>query len=76
MPLRNWYNLVPFGSENTLIIVPVSDAVASSVPSLFSAIHESGALCASTTLRASNFNVSNNRTSPEVGGTYCDGGGA
>jgi hypothetical protein len=51
------------------MIVPVSDAVASTVPSLFNAIHDSGARCASTTLTAFNANVSKMRTSPDVGAT-------
>jgi hypothetical protein len=49
------------------MMVPLSDAVARIVPSLFRTTHESGDLCASTTLMASNFTVSNNRTSPVVG---------
>lgn len=58
------------------MMVPVSEAVASNVPSLFSAIHESGARCASTTFKASNFMVSNIRTAPVVGGTKFEDGGA
>ena len=76
VPLLNWYNLVPFGRENTLIIVPVSEAVASRVPSLFSAIHDSGARCASTTFKASSLTASNIKTSPVVGATYVERGGA
>jgi hypothetical protein len=76
VPLLNWYSLVPFGKEKTLIIVPVSEAVANNVPSLFNAMHDKGARCASTTLSASNFKVSNIRTSPVVGGTKLEGGGA
>lgn len=62
------------------MMVPLSEAVARIVPSLFNTIHESGDLCASTTLIASNLIVSNNRTSPVVGticvllGGACDGG--
>lgn len=67
---------MPLGRENTLIIVPVSEAVASSVPSLFSAIHDSGARCASTTFSASSLIVSKIKTSPVVGGTKFEGGGA
>ncbi len=76
VPLRNWYSLVPFGSEKTRIMVPVSDAVAKSVPSLLRAMQDKGALCASTTFKASSFRASNIRTSPEVGATKVDRGGA
>lgn len=69
VPLRNWYNLSPRGTEKTRIIVPVSEAVASSVPSLFSAMHERGARCAPTTFMALSDNVSKMRTSPDVGAT-------
>jgi len=69
VPLRNWYSFVPLGRENTLIIVPVSDAVASKVPSLLSAIHDNGERCASTTFIASNFTASKIKTSPVVGAT-------
>ena len=75
-PLRNWYSFVPLGSANTLMIVPVSEAVASKVPSLLRAMHDSGARCASTTLSASSLIASNMRTSPDVGATYVDSGGA
>jgi hypothetical protein len=51
------------------MIVPVSEAVASRVPSLFRAIQDNGARCASTTFKASNFKVSNIKTSPVVGAT-------
>lgn len=67
---------MPLGKEKTLIIVPVSEAVASSVPSLFRAIQDRGARCASTTFKASSFSASNMRTSPEVGATYVESGGA
>lgn len=56
--------------------MPVSDAVASNVPSLLSAIQESGARWASTTFTAFNSIVSNMRTSPVVGATYVERGGA
>lgn len=49
------------------MIVPLSDAVASSVPSLLSVMHANGDRCASTTLMASSFRVSKIRTSPLVG---------
>jgi hypothetical protein len=49
------------------MMVPLSEAVARSVPSLFNVIHDSGDRCASTTLMASSFNVSKIRTSPLVG---------
>ena len=58
------------------MIVPVSDAVASTVPSLFNAMHDNGARCASTTLTAFNASVSKMRTSPDVGATYVEPGGA
>jgi hypothetical protein len=76
VPLRNWYNFVPLGKEKTLMIVPVSEAVASRVPSLFRAMQDSGARCASTTFRASSFSASKIKTSPVVGGTKVEGGGA
>ena len=57
-------------------MVPVSDAVASNVPSLFSAIHDRGARCASITFTAFNDFASNMRTSPDVGATYGESGGA
>lgn len=68
--------MVPFGSENTRIIVPVSEAVANNVPSLLRAMHDKGARCASTTFKASSFSASNIKTSPEVGATNVDKGGA
>lgn len=58
------------------MIVPVSEAVASNVPSLFKAMQESGERCASMTLTAFRVRVSKMRTSPEVGGTYVERGGA
>lgn len=69
VPLRNWYNLVPFGSEKTLMIVPVSEAVASKVPSLFSAIQDNGARWASTTFKALSSTASKIKTDPDVGAT-------
>ena len=66
-PRRNWYILRPEGIENTLMIVPLSEAVARSVPVLLIVIHESGERCASTTLQASSLNVSKRRTLPLVG---------
>ena len=52
------------------MMVPLSEAVARIVPSLFNTIQDSGDLCASTTLIASSLMVSNKRTSPVVG-TIC-----
>jgi hypothetical protein len=49
------------------MIVPVSDDVASIVPSLLSAIQDRGARCASITLTALSCSVSKIRTSPDVG---------
>lgn len=43
LPLLNWYSFCPEGIANTRITVPFSDAVASSVPSLFIAILDNGA---------------------------------
>lgn len=62
------------------MIVPLSDAVASTVPSLFNDIHDRGERCASTTLTASSLTASKIMTSPLVGaicdaaGGACDGG--
>lgn len=58
------------------MIVPLSDAVAISVPSLFNVIHASGDRCASMTLMASSFKVSKIKTSPLVGVTCVVPGGA
>lgn len=58
------------------MIVPFSEAVAKRVPSLLSAMHESGELCASITLTASIFVASYIRTSPLLGATWSDLGGA
>ena len=66
-PLLNWYSFCASGIEKTRMMVPFSDAVASRVPSLFSAIQDSGELCASMTLTASIFVASYIRTSPLVG---------
>lgn len=66
-PLRNWYSFCASGMEKTRMMVPFSDAVASRVPSLFSAMQDSGELCASITLTASIFVASYIRTSPLVG---------
>ena len=62
--------------ENTLTMVPLSDAVASKVPVSLTAIQDRGDRCASTTLIASNLRVSKRRTSPEVGGICVLPGGA
>lgn len=51
------------------MIVPLSEAVARSVPSPFSVIHANGDRWASTTLIASSFKVSKIKTSPLVGVT-------
>jgi len=69
VPLRNWYSFVPFGRENTLIIVPVSEAVASKVPSLFKAMQDNGARWASTTFNALSSTASKIKTDPDVGAT-------
>lgn len=66
-PLRNWYSFCASGIEKTRMMVPFSDAVASRVPSLFSAMQERGELCASITFTASIFVASYMRTSPLVG---------
>lgn len=58
------------------MMVPFSLAVANKVPSLLSAIHDRGELCASITLTASIFVASYMRTSPLVGATWSDLGGA
>lgn len=58
------------------MIVPLSDAVASIVPSLLNVIQDSGERCASTTLTASSLTASNIKTSPDVGGTCVEFGGA
>lgn len=79
-PLRNWYSFWASGTENTRMIVPLSEAVANRVPSVFIARHDNGDLWASTTLIASSFSVSKIRTSPLVGemwvllGGACEGG--
>lgn len=41
-PRLNWYNLWPSGTEKTRIMVPLSEAVASRVPSLLSVMQASG----------------------------------
>ena len=62
--------------EKTRIIVPLSEAVARRVPASFKVMHDRGERCASTTLIASSFKVSNKRTSPLVGGICVAPGGA
>jgi hypothetical protein len=57
-------------------MVPLSEDVASSVPSLFNVINESGDRWASTTFIASNLIVSNMSTSPLVGDMWLFPGGA
>jgi hypothetical protein len=66
-PRRNWYNFCPSGTVKTRMMVPFSEAVASKLPSLFSAMHDKGELCASITFTASNFVASYIRTSPLEG---------
>lgn len=79
-PRLNWYSLPASGTEKTRMIVPLSEAVASFVPSLLKAMHERGDLCASTTFIASSLIVSKIMTSPDVGaicalfGGACEGG--
>jgi hypothetical protein len=43
-PLRNWYSFCASGIEKTRMMVPFSDAVANSVPSLLSAMQDKGEL--------------------------------
>lgn len=43
-PLLNWYSFCASGIEKTRMMVPFSDAVASRVPSLLSAMQDSGEL--------------------------------
>lgn len=50
------------------MMVPLSEAVARSVPVLLRVMQESGDRWASTTLMASSFRASKMRTSPLVGG--------
>lgn len=66
-PRLNWYSFCASGMEKMRIMVPFSDAVASSVPSLFSATQDRGELCASITLTASILVASYISTSPLVG---------
>ena len=54
------------------MIVPVSLAVASNVPSLFRHMQHSGDRCASITLTALSVRVSKIKTSPDVGATKVD----
>src|SRR5512142_3360931 len=65
VPRRNWYSFCPFGTLKMRMMVPVSEAVASSVPSLFSAMQQSGERWASTTLTALRLTVSKISTSPD-----------
>lgn len=58
------------------MMVPVSLAVARSVPSLLRQRQDSGERCASMTLTALIVTVSKMRTRPVVGNTYADCGGA
>lgn len=67
-PRRNWYSFRAEGIEKTLIIVPLSDAVARRVPVLLIVMHERGERCASARLTASSLRVSKRRTLPLVGG--------
>ena len=62
VPRRNWNSFLPSGMENTRMIVPLSDAVASRVPSWFIARHERGARCASITFIACRVTASRIRT--------------
>ena len=56
------------------MMVPLSDAVARSVPALLRAMQERGERCASITFMASSFRASKRRTSPLVG-AICDAPG-
>ena len=62
--------------EKTRIMVPLSEAVARSVPASLTVMHDSGDRCASTTLIASSLMVSKRRTSPLVGAMSVVHGGA
>lgn len=64
VPLRNWYNFSAPGMLHTRMTVPLSDAVASSVPVELIARKEIGALCAWMTFATVSERVENNRTSP------------
>lgn len=57
-------------------MVPLSEAVARSVPSVLRATCESGDLCASTTFTASSLRASKRRTSPVKGAGWPEVGGA
>ena len=58
------------------MMVPVSEEVARRVPFWLRAIHDSGARCASITFKFLRELTSNIRSSPEVGGTNFEDGGA
>lgn len=58
------------------MIVPFSEALARSVPVLLMVMHDSGVLCAVTTLTASSLDALKSSTSPLVGGMWVPPGGA
>lgn len=64
VPRRNWATLSPFGTLNTRITVPLSLAVARSVPDELSVTHARGDLCAWMMLVTLSESASNRMTSP------------
>ena len=68
LPLLNCHNCLASGTEKTRMTVPLSEAVASIVPVELRERCAIGDLCAWTTFKAESEMVSNNKTSPVVGG--------
>jgi hypothetical protein len=67
LPLLNCHNFFASGTLNTRTTVPLSEAVASIVPSELRDKHAIGVLCAWITFKAERERVSNRRISPEMG---------
>ena len=64
VPRRNWEILEALGTENTLTTVPLSLAVASSVPSLLKLTATTGDLCACTIFTFCSESASNTKMFP------------
>lgn len=64
VPRLNWYSFVAVGTEKTRTIVPLSEAVASSVPLLLKEMALSALRCASIIVMGCKEMVSNIATSP------------
>src|SRR6266702_3430534 len=75
VPRRNWYSFSALGTPHTRMTVPFSEAVVRSVPVLFNASAEIGALCARIIWETVRDFVEKSRTSPDAAAAEDGAGG-